>query len=286
MPELAEAEFFRKRWAQAARPSPKILRVHTHDAKKLFRTAPAPALRAALTDSELTSSAAAAKQILFRFHRPVTATAPFIDAWLGIHLGMTGDLSVAPPHHTPRKHDHLVLYTVTHSLVFADPRLFGRIQFHLGPDAPPWWTKIAPALLSPPFTATVVASFLKRRARAPIKAVLLMQEKFPGIGNWMADEILWRAAIHPAQPAGTLRPNEVKELWRQCRAVARLALNTIAGRDDNLPPDLNTAIPDTWLFNHRWSDGGRCPKTKKSLARAEIGGRTTCWCPTRQKLHR
>ena len=52
MPELAEAEFFRKRWHQAARPSPKILRVHTHDAKKLFRTAPAHALRAALAQQD------------------------------------------------------------------------------------------------------------------------------------------------------------------------------------------------------------------------------------------
>ena len=286
MPELAEAEFFRKRWQLAARPDSTILRVHTHDAKKLFRTAPAPALRAALNGSVLTSSAAAAKQILFRFQRHSTAAAPAIDAWLGIHLGMTGDLSVAPPTHVPRKHDHLVLYTAAHALVFADPRLFGRIQFHLGPDAPQWWTKIAPALISPAFTVVAVSAFLKRRARAPLKAVLLMQEKFPGIGNWMADEILWRAAIHPAQPAGSLRPTEVKNLWRECRAVARLALATIAGRGDQLPADLNLAIPDTWLFNHRWSDGGRCPKTKKPLARADIGGRTTCWSPTRQKLHR
>ena len=286
MPELAEAEFFRKRWQLATRPDSKILRVHTHDAKKLFRTAPAPALRAALTDSVLTSSAAAAKQILFRFQRPASPSAPSIDAWLGIHLGMTGDLSVAPPTHVPRKHDHLVLYTSAHALVFADPRLFGRIQFHLGSDAPAWWTKIAPALISPAFTVVAVSAFLKRRARAPIKAVLLMQERFPGIGNWMADEILWRAAIHPAQPAGSLRPIEVKTLWRECRAVARLALNTIAGRGDLIPADLNVAIPGTWLFNHRWSDGGRCPKTKKPLARAEIGGRTTCWSPTRQKLHR
>ena len=45
MPELAEAEFFRKRWHQAALRSTTILRVHTHDAKKIFRTAPAAALR-------------------------------------------------------------------------------------------------------------------------------------------------------------------------------------------------------------------------------------------------
>jgi formamidopyrimidine-DNA glycosylase len=285
MPELAEAEFFRKRWHQAALRSPKILRVHTHDEKKLFRTAPASILRAALIRSVYTTSSAAAKQILLRFQRPKNATAAAIDAWLGIHLGMTGELSVFAPTHAPRKHDHLVLYTDAHALVFSDPRMFGRVQFHLGPTAPIWWTQIAPALLSTAFSAEVIAAFLKRRARAPIKAVLLMQERFPGIGNWMADEVLWRAAIHPAQPAGTLRPAEVKKLWSECRNVARLALNTIAGRGDDIPSDLNIAIPDTWLFNHRWRKGGLCPRTRKKLARAEIGGRTTCWSPARQKLH-
>jgi formamidopyrimidine-DNA glycosylase len=43
-------------------------------------------------------------------------------------------------------------------------------------------------------------------------------------------------------------------------------------------------IPDTWLFNHRWERGGRCPKTGKPLAHATIGGRTTCWSPARQTL--
>ena len=71
---------------------------------------------------------------------------------------------------------------------------------------------------------------------------------------------------------------------RHGSAVARLALDTIAGKGDYLPPDLNAHIPKTWLFLHRWEDGGRCPKTKKLLHREEVGGRTTCWSPARQKL--
>ena len=51
-----------------------------------------------------------------------------------------------------------------------------------------------------------------------------------------------------------------------------------------LPPDLNSHIPKTWLFWHRWEAGGRDPRTRTPLARAEIGGRTTCWSPARQKL--
>jgi len=111
-----------------------------------------------------------------------------------------------------------------------------------------------------------------------------MQERFPGIGNWMADEILWRAAIHPARPAGSLTPDEIKILWRKTREVARDALEKIAGHGGRLPPDLNVNIPKSWLFHHRWRDGGRCPKTGVLLERAEIGGRTTCWSPARQKL--
>lgn len=274
MPELAEAEFYRKRWHLAAADD-RVVAVHTHDGKKLFRGIPLAAFKRALTGARFLSSAAAAKQMLFRFSG---------DIWLGIHLGMSGELSVGPADYVTRKHDHLALRTRRHTLVFSDPRMFGRIQFHQGKTAPDWWTKITPAILSSDFTLPAVAGFLRRRARAPIKAVLLMQERFPGIGNWMADEILWRSAIHPRRLAGSLSPTEARRLWRECRAVCRLALRTIAGVGGKLPPDLNVHIPDSWLFNHRWEDGGRCPRTRRPLIREEIGGRTTCWSPGRQKL--
>jgi Formamidopyrimidine-DNA glycosylase len=274
MPELAEVEFFRKRWHQAALGQ-RILRVRLHPKAKVFRGTDPAAIEHALTRARFLSSESAAKQMLFRFSG---------DAWLGLHLGMSGDLYVRDPDYPPAKHDHLVLVTAKHALVFTDPRMFGRIQFHVGKTAPDWWTRIAPPVLSADFTAAAVSEFLARRARAPIKAVLLMQERFPGIGNWMADEILWRAALHPARPAGSLTPDETKVLWRKTREVARDALEKIAGHGGRLPPDLNVNIPESWFFHHRWRDGGRCPKTGVLLERAEIGGRTTCWSPARQKL--
>ena len=274
MPKLAEVEFYRKRWALAA-TGERVVRVATHDAKRPLRHLDAAALRRALTGELLVSSETAAKQMLFRFGRA---------AALGIHLGMTGELFVAGPDFSPGRHDHLVLFTRGRALVFRDPRMFGRIEFHRGSETPPWWTRIAPAVLSPVFTRDVVAAFLQRRARSPIKAVLLMQECFPGIGNWMADEILWRAAIHPARRAGSLSDSETARLWRSCREVARQALTAIAGEGDHLPADLNAGIPRSWLFLHRWADGGRCPRTGAALRRATIGGRTTCWSPARQRL--
>ena len=292
MPELAEAEFFRKRWHLAARGA-RIATVLTHDRAKIFRgTAPA-AVRRVLTGAKYLGSEARAKQMLFRFGGSDTTRAKS-RVWLGIHLGMSGELRAEPSDYVPQKHDHLVLRAARpgrrkaagRSLVFTDPRMFGRVQFHRGPNPPAWWTSIAPAIRSDAFSREAVAAFLRRRARAPIKAVLLMQERFPGIGNWMADEILWRAAIHPQRLAGSLKPAEVRTLWRECRRVCRLALAAIAGRGDYLPPNLNAHIPRSWLFWHRWEDGGRCPRTKKPLHREEVGGRTTCWSPARQKLTR
>ncbi|HEY4248567.1 MAG TPA: DNA-formamidopyrimidine glycosylase family protein [Lacunisphaera sp.] len=278
MPELAEVEFFRRRWSVGH--GAKVVAVKLHEGKKIFRGCDTTALKRKLTGATLLDSETAAKQMLFRF-RSVRTKA---NAWLGVHLGMSGELRVESYDYTPTKHDHFILVQKTQQLVFNDPRMFGRVQFASGPQPPIWWTKIAPAILSDKFTVEVVAEFLKRRGRAPIKAVLLMQERFPGIGNWMADEILWRAAIHPKQPAGSLSPSMLRTLHRECRHVCKLALKMIAGQGGKPPPWLNSHIPKTWLFWHRWENGGLCPITKKPLVREEIGGRTTCWSPARQKL--
>lgn len=265
MPELAEVEYFRKRWDGALKKT--IDRVVLRANSRLLRGVDTALLTQTLTGATYLGSEAAAKQMLFRFSG---------EAWLGIHLGMTGELKTSTADYLPAKHDHLVLFTREQALVFSDFRMFGRIQFSVGAKPPEWWTSIAPAILSSEFTVKAVADFLSRRKKSPIKAVLLMQERFPGIGNWMADEILWRSEIHPKRPAGSLSEDEVKVLHRETRWVAREALK-IVGTDFG-------DLPKSWLFHHRWEKGGICPKTGIPLKREEIGGRTTCWSPGRQKL--
>jgi formamidopyrimidine-DNA glycosylase len=266
MPELAEVEFFRKQW-DAGRGQ-KVLAVLVHPAKRVFRGINMARFRQLLTGARLLNSKAHGKQMLFRFSK---------DAWVGIHLGMTGKLQVIPSRPsglTPARHDHLVLRMAGRSLIFSDPRQFGRVRFHSGHAAPGWWSRLPPALLSSGFSYAFMGKFLSRRA-APIKAVLLLQAGFPGIGNWMADEILWQARIHPLRPAGKLRPAESRRLYRTVRFVSRTALRTVGVDYGDLPR--------TWLVEHRWQRGGHCPKEGTMLARATIRGRTTCWCPTCQK---
>ena len=263
MPELAEVEFFRKQW-DAGR-NQRILAVRLHATKRVFRGTNAAGLRQALTGARLLDSQAHGKQVLFRFSK---------DAWVGIHLGMTGKLQAVPSGaalFAPGRHDHLVLRLSERSLVFSDPRQFGRVRFHRGRAAPPWWNHLPPALLAGEFSRPVMEKFLSRHRAAPIKAVLLLQAGFPGIGNWMADEILWQAGIHPRRPAGKLGPAETKRLHRAIKSVSRTALRTVGADDGDLPR--------TWLFDRRWQRGGHCPKDGALLRYDAIGGRTTCWCP-------
>ena len=266
MPELAEVEYFRKRWDGAL--GREVASVDIHPRARCCAGLKAAALRRALVGARLIRSQAAAKQMAFIFSG---------GAWLGVHLGMTGSLVVLAKGEAPGRHDHLVLrFRGGPDLAFRDPRMFGRIRLWVGEGEPPWWSGLPPAILSRQFRTDDVAAFLRRRARSPIKAVLLLQERFPGIGNWMADEVLWRAGFHPKAKAGRFGPESVRRLHATLREVCRDALRVI-GKDWSDPPD-------SWLFNHRWEKGGRCPRTRSPLLHATVGGRTTCWLPARQVL--
>jgi formamidopyrimidine-DNA glycosylase len=260
MPELGEVEWFRKQWDPGI--GAKILAVQMHEKKRLFRGLDTEVLRDELTGSRLLTSEARGKRMLFRFSG---------SNWLGIHLGMTGSLRVESHSFAAGKHDHLVLRQAKRSLILRDSRLFGQVRFHNGPDSPDWWNGGIPEIASSSFSYAFFNGFLQGHRRAPIKAVLLRQEGFSGIGNWMADEILWRAHLFPGRAAETLSEQERKTLWRETRFVARQSLKILGADDSHLPRN--------WLIHERWNSSGVCPKHRTPLRRATIGGRTTAWCP-------
>lgn len=260
MPELAEVEYYRRRWDPGI--GDRIDEVMLNGAKRIFRGSEPKKIADILRGAKLLGSEAHGKQMLFHFSK---------DAWLGVHLGMTGELRVEAPEFHPGKHDHLVLRQKKRTLVFSDARMFGRLRFHEGKAAPEWWTELPPAVLSREFTLERFREILQRRKRAPLKAVLLLQEFFPGVGNWMADEILWQAWVNPRTHAGSLDAATQRTLWETTRKICQVALKTI-GPDWGDPPK-------NWLMHRRWKDGGTCPRDGTKLKRETIGGRTTAWCP-------
>ena len=264
MPELAEVEYFRRQWDSGL--GRRVIRVAPHPGKRVFRGTDVEALKKALTGARLLGSEGHGKQMLFRFSR---------GASLGIHLGMSGRLRVEAAGISPGKHDHLVLFQEERSLIYSDPRMFGRIRFALGKGTPEWWKNLPPAVISAAFTRVVLSEILSRGRRSPIKALLLDQKLFPGVGNWMADEILWQAKLYPAMRAGDLSVHQQHDLWRVSRAICRTALKTI-GVDWSEPPK-------NWLIHRRWQKRGRCPRDGTLLDHGTVAGRTTAWCPVCQK---
>lgn len=264
MPELAEVEFYRKQWNPGLGAT--VLAVELHADKRIFRGTDTRAIGRALPGAKLLASEARGKQMAFRFTG---------GNWIAIHLGMTGKLRVEPGDFSAGRHDHLVLRQKMRALVFTDPRQFGRVLFFHGHGEPPWWSKLPPAITSPAFTREVLSDALRRHARLPVKAALLLQQHFPGVGNWMADEILWRARIHPRAASGRIHGARLNELWKHTRVVCRDALKHIGGNFSDPPRG--------WLFHQRWSKDGKCPRDATGLQRETIGGRTTAWCPRCQR---
>ncbi|MDQ2825136.1 MAG: Fpg/Nei family DNA glycosylase [Verrucomicrobiota bacterium] len=260
MPELAEVEWYRKQWNAGI--GEMIFEIRLHPLKRIFRGTNTSALRLKLTGTKLLRSTARGKRMLFEFSG---------DNWLGLHLGMTGRMHVAKKDFRPVKHDHLVLYQRDRALVFTDSRQFGRVRFHHGKAMPDWWNTAIPEINSSEFDQGFVDQFLDRHRKAPIKAVLLLQNGFSGIGNWMADEILWRARIPPGTRTGKLMARQRAKFFRETKFVVRESLRTL-GKNFSDPPR-------TWLIHQRWKSKGICPKHCTPLQRATIGGRTTAWCP-------
>jgi formamidopyrimidine-DNA glycosylase len=185
------------------------------------------------------------------------------------HFGMTGSLQWLERGAPLDRYDRVTFVTGAGELRYRDMRKLqgitlahgrgeeDRVLAGLGPDA----LDVTPAELD---------RLLDGR-RGAIKAVLIDQKIIAGLGNLLADEILWRAGIHPRRPARSLTAGERRTLYRQMRSVLRAAIR--AGR---VPPR------PSWLTGARDRKDARCPRCGTPLCRAQVGGRTTVWCPHHQ----
>ncbi|KAL8998012.1 MAG: hypothetical protein Q9169_002852 [Polycauliona sp. 2 TL-2023] len=112
----------------------------------------------------------------------------------------------------------------------------------------------------------------------PVKALLLDQANISGIGNWVGDELLYDAKIHPEQYSNTLSPAQMKQLHKSIHYVCSTAVDLLAESD---------RFPEEWLFKHRWGKGKKdasqqLPNGAK-IKFVTVGGRTSAIVPSVQK---
>ena len=178
---------------------------------------------------------------------------------LGLHLGMAGRIAIDEEPH--ERWDRFALtFDDGGRLALRDKRRLGRAV--LEPDL---------GKLGPDAAVATRTEFRRRvgRGGGPIKARIMDQGVVAGIGNLLADEILWQARIDPRRPASSLSQEELDALRRAMRAAVRRAVRGGGAHTGALNP-------------HREHDG-HCPRCGAPLSRTRIGGRTTYWCPDEQR---
>jgi len=188
------------------------------------------------------------------------------ELWLRLHFGMTGSLQYFKREQQPSKHTRvLFVFARTHCLAFEDQRKFGEVG--LVKDVDDFLKKRA---LGPDALDLRLSEFraIFEKHRGAVKAILLNQKFIAGIGNIYADEILFRARMHPATETSRLGDKAITKLFRATHHILEKAITAKA--------DVNQ-MPRSWLLPHR-GKGGKCPRCGRNLRSARIGGRTAWFC--------
>ena len=260
MPELPEVESARRLIADQALRR-RIVDVDDSD-RYVGRPHPPGELRAALAGRSLTAAHRRGKTIWLETSGTGDGAAAG-GPELGIHLGMSGrivvtgpDGSVAEAGDPPRygagaARDRWRRFSLTFAdggrLVLLDPRRLGRVRLNpdigaLGPDA----AQVTPAQFRALITKGTIA----------VKARLLDQSKIAGVGNLLADEILWQARVSPLERTGSLSPAQVNRLYRALVSVLAAAT----------------------------AQGGAHTGDGAPMVHGTVGGRSTWWCSREQAL--
>jgi formamidopyrimidine-DNA glycosylase len=193
---------------------------------------------------------------------------------LGIHLGMGGSLVLTDddgtqaggeperPDRSPRKAEW-DRFTITFAdggrLRLFDKRRLGRVRLDpdldaLGPDAE--------TISREEFRGRV------ERGHAPVKARLLDQSVLAGVGNLLADETLWQAAVSPSTPADELGAATLDRLYD---ALGRALKAAIAHGGVHTGEVIEFRKPEA-----------SCPRCGAPMAHGTVGGRSTWWCVAEQ----
>ncbi len=194
---------------------------------------------------------------------------------LGLRFGMTGGLVVDGNQALDRLRygpgvfdEKWVRARITFAdggqLLMHDPRRFGSLELapdedRLGPDA---LTRDAGRAAAPRWPSGRDGS----GTAAPLKARLMDQERLAGMGNLLADEILWRADLAP----GRRTPLDDAEL-RHLHTVLRATLRQLMRRGGSHTGELTRRVTP-----------GALPPRRDRAAPRTVGGRTTYWCPPHQ----
>jgi formamidopyrimidine-DNA glycosylase len=275
MPELPEVERGR-RLAERIAAGRMIAKVKCARDPIVFEGVSAARWRRALAGRRVIAVHRRGKHIFFALdERP----------WPVFHFGMTGgfvtpDVAAVRLASSPRMDVERVWpprFTKIHlafddggELVMTNKRRLGRIRLRTDPlHEPPLSGLGFDPLLDLPSPARFVK--MLRRRSAIIKPLLMDQSFAAGVGNWIADEVLYQAGIDPRRRVDSLSEAEAKRVRSCMKRIIEKAVSVDADKK---------RFPRAWLFHRRWGKNSEAVTYRgEKIRHITLGGRTTAWVP-------
>ena len=210
------------------------------------------------------------------------------DRALLIHLRMTGGLGPMPVGAKGEGEDPHRRAVVTldngSDVVYRDVRRFGTWLLLESDELASYLdSRLGDEPLGRGFTARALARRLEGR-RAPVKAVLLDQRTLAGLGNIYVDEALWRAGIHPLQPARELERTQVATLHRAIRRALALGIARQGATLSTYRTPSGARGSMQLEFRVYGREGEPCERCGTPIAKIRVGGRGTWFCPRCQQF--
>ena len=201
-------------------------------------------------------------------------------SWLLVHLGMTGQFVVCRSDSPAPPHTH-VWFALDDSreLRYTDIRRFGKMRLLSEDELPAFLSRLGTEPLEVTFK-NFSAAILRR---AMIKALLLDQRVFRGLGNIYTDESLWRARIHPRRVGSNLKPAELRVLYA---AIRRVLADAIRLRGSSISDFVDSAgSPGEYQRRHRayGREAEPCYRCGAKIRRIIVAGRSSYFCPKCQR---
>ncbi len=270
MPELPEVETVR-RLMQCVLVGERIARVEVARDPLVFSGYSPPAIQAALVGRTVREVGRHGKYfwLLLDGDGPVLYGHLGMSGWVrelgaeGTRLHSQGDAAFDDPTGRPRFLRLAIDTAAGKAVAFTDGRRLGRIWLGEDPSRERRIKRLGPDAFEALPRLDELCERLRKRKPA-IKAVLLDQSVLSGIGNWIADEVLYQSRIAPARPASSLSREEVMALRRAIASVLRHAVRVGADHE---------RFPRSWLFEHRWGGGrGATHVAGRRIERRIVGG--------------
>ncbi len=192
-----------------------------------------------------------------------------------IHLRMTGRLFWQNGSARP-KHSRWKMAFADGNVFLIDPRRFATIKVVKNVES-----ESAKDILKTFDLNTFLKNHGSRRTK--VKSLIMDQKAVEGIGNIYACEILHRTGIHPEQVAATLTQDGWKKIFRQAKAILKMAIKKRGTSISDWRDLYGRQGENQHELKAYGQEGKRCSICGGTICRIKQGGRSTFYCPDCQK---